>query len=36
MDVPDWVIVKLGPLVAKGDVTVGEFRTALGYVLEDS
>ena len=34
LDVPDWVIVKLGPLAAKGDITAGEFKTALEYVLE--
>ena len=28
-----WVMTELGPLVANGDVTVGEFRTALEYVL---
>ena len=34
LDVPDWVIVKIGPLAAKGDVTVNEFRTVPGYVVE--
>ena len=32
-DIPGWVMTELGPLVANGDVTVGEFRTALEYVL---
>ena len=34
LDVPDWVMTELGPLVAKDDITVGEFKTALEYVLE--
>ena len=33
-DIPSWVMTKLGVLAAKGDVTAGEFRTALEYVLE--
>ena len=33
-DIPSWVMTELGPLVAKGDITVGEFKTALQYVLE--
>ena len=33
-DIPDWVMTELGPLVVKGGVTVGEFMTALEYVLE--
>ena len=33
MDVPNWVMANLGPLVAKGDVTAGEFRTAPGYAM---
>ncbi len=32
-DIPSWVMTELGPLVVKGGVTVGEFRTALEYVL---
>ena len=32
-DIPAWVMTELGPLVAKGDVTAGEFKTALEYVL---
>ena len=34
VDIPGWVMTELGPLVAKGEVTVDEFRTALEYVLE--
>ena len=33
-DMPDWMMTQLGVLVAKGDVTVGEFVLALQYVLE--
>ena len=33
-DLPDWMMTDLGVLVAKGDVTVGEFVLALQYVLE--
>ena len=33
-DIPEWVMTELGVLVAKGEVTVDEFRTALEYVLE--
>ena len=35
-DIPDWMMTKLGVLVAKGDVTVGEFLVALQYMLENS
>ena len=34
VDIPSWVMTELGPLVAKGDITAGEFKTALEYVLE--
>ena len=34
-DIPDWMMTELGVLVAKGDVTVGEFVLALQYVLEN-
>ena len=34
VDIPGWVMTELGPLVAKGDITAGEFKTALEYVLE--
>ena len=34
IDTPSWVMTELGPLVARGDVTVNEFRTAPGYVVE--
>ena len=34
VDLPDWMMNKLGVLVAKGDVTVDEFVLALQYVLE--
>ena len=34
MDIPSWVMTELGPLVAKSDITAGEFKTALEYVLE--
>ena len=33
VDLPDWMMTELGVLVAKGDVTVGEFVLALQYVL---
>ena len=33
-DIPNWMMTQLGVLVAKGDVTVEEFRTALVYMLE--
>ena len=35
-DIPSWVMTELGPLAAKGDITVDEFKTALEYVLEHS
>ena len=35
-DIPDLVMTKLRVLVAKDDVTVGEFMLALQYVLENS
>ena len=35
VDLPDWMMTQLGVLVAKGDVTVGEFVLALQYVLEN-
>ena len=34
VDIPSWVMTELGSLVAKGDITAGEFKTALEYVLE--
>ena len=34
VDIPNWMMTELGVLVAKGLVTVEEFRTALEYVLE--
>ena len=34
-DLQNWMMNKLGVLVAKGDVTVGEFVLALQYVLEN-
>ena len=34
VDLPDWMMTELGVLVARGDVTVGEFMLALQYVLE--
>ena len=36
MDIPGWVMTELGPLVAKGDVTVGQFKMALAYVLDNT
>ena len=33
-DIPSWVMTELGPLAAKGEITVSEFRTALEYVLD--
>ena len=35
VDLPDWMMTELGVLVARGDVTVGEFVLALQYVLEN-
>ena len=35
-DIPGWVMTKLAPLVVKGGVTVGEFKTALSYVLDSA
>ena len=35
VDLPDWMMTELGVLVAKGDVTVGEFVLALQYVREN-
>ena len=35
-DIPGWVMTELGPLAAKGDITVGEFVTALTYVLDNA
>ena len=32
-DIPGWVMTELGPLVAKGHVTISEFIAALEYVL---
>ena len=36
MDIPGWVMTELGSLVAKGDVTVGQFKMALAYVLDNT
>ena len=33
VDLPDWMMTELGVLVAKGDVTVGQFVLALQYML---
>ena len=33
IDLPDWMMTELGVLVAKGDVTVGQFVLALQYML---
>ena len=35
-DMPSWMMTELGVLVAKGDVTVGEFVLALQHMLENS
>ena len=35
-DIPSWVMTELGPLAAKGDITIGEFKTALQYVLDNA
>ena len=32
-EIPNWVMTDLGPLVVKGGVTVGEFKTAPEYAL---
>ena len=34
-DIPSWVMTELGPLATKGDIMVGEFKTALTYVLNN-
>ena len=34
IDLPDWMMTELGVLVARGSVTVDEFKTALVYMLE--
>lgn len=31
----DWMMIKLGPLAANGEITVYEFKTAPVWVLED-
>ena len=36
VDIPSWVMTELGPLAAKGDITAGEFKTALEYVLDNA
>ena len=36
VDIPNWVMTELGPLVVKGSVGIDEFKTALEYVLERS
>lgn len=36
IDIPGWVMTELGVLVAKGDVTVDEFKAALTYVLDNA
>ena len=36
IDIPGWVMTELGVLVARGDVTVDEFKTALAYVLDNA
>ena len=33
VDIPNRMMTELGVLVARGDVTAGEFKTALEYVL---
>ena len=33
-EIPNWMMVNLGPMVSRGDITVGEFVTALEYVLD--
>ena len=35
-DLPDLMMTDLGVLVAKGDVTVGQFVLVLQYMLENS
>ena len=35
VDLPDWMMNKLGVLVAKGDVTTDEFLTSLAWVLDN-
>ena len=34
VNIPDWVMTELGPLVVKKWITLDEFMTALQYVLE--
>ena len=33
-EIPNWMMVNLGPMVSRGDITIGEFVTALEYVLD--
>ena len=33
-EIPNWMMANLGPMVARGDVTAGEFVAALKYVLD--
>ena len=33
-EIPNWMMANLGPMVSLGDITVGEFVTALEYVLD--
>ena len=35
-NIPDWVVAGLGVLVARGDITVNEFKTVLEYVLDNA
>ena len=36
VDIPNWVMTKLGVLIAKGDVTVDEFKRVLECVLDNT
>ena len=36
IDIPDWMMTELGPLVVKREVTIDESKVALVYVLENA
>ena len=36
IDIPNWVMTELEPLVVKGSVEIDEFKVALQYVLENT
>ena len=36
VDIPNRMMTPVGVLAAKGDITAGEFKTALEYVLDNT